>query len=164
VNFGLSIDPSIHKAGLVSWVEEDGLWKPRKDKDKTKTILATNFPAMIAALDDELRFPWEWVAVEGTYIGLNERTGIALSEVVGAIWGLCVIMDIPFYKLTTKEIDKACGTYAVNRAARKLVTMAFAQRELGQGISQDVADAYCVGVAVLGERIKAGWTAAAETD
>jgi len=158
VNFGLSIDPSIHHTGLVSWIEEDGLWKPRPGG--TKTLLATNFEAMIAALDDELRFPWEWVAVEGTYIGLNERTGIALSEVVGAIWGLCVIMDIPFYKLTTKEIDKACGTYAVNRAARKLVTMAFAQRELGVGIGQDVADAYCVGVAVLGKIKVAAWAAA----
>jgi Holliday junction resolvasome RuvABC endonuclease subunit len=160
MNFGLSIDPSVHATGLVTWREEDGLWKP--DRPRPRTLLAANFEAMVEALDDELAFPWEWVAVEAVYAGQNHQTTIALAELQGAIRQSCwLVYGIEFYKLTTAEIDKACGTYADDRKGRKLVTRAYASRELGNEIDQHQADAYCVGVAALGERIKAGWAATA---
>jgi hypothetical protein len=162
MNFGLSIDPSVHHTGLVSWGEEDGLWRPCKGKDKVKTLLATNFEAMIAALDDELRFPWEWVAVEDVYQGPNAQTNIALAGMVYGIWTLCILMDIPFYKASTGQIDKACGFAAgMTREVRELVMLPFASRELGGKIDIHQAAAYCAGIWMMGEVVKTGWAAAA---
>jgi Holliday junction resolvasome RuvABC endonuclease subunit len=151
----LSIDPGTRYCGFCWWEHDTPTaWLTER---------ATSYEAMVERVIARLRLV-DVVAIEGAYISdVNKHSGLVLAYFVGAVRGLCIDRGIPCHMATTAEIDTRCGiSTGIPREERKLISLAYAQRELGNEIDTHIADAYLVGVWARGQGTLAAWAAGSE--
>lgn len=138
--YGLSIDPNTKRTGICGWLGNV--------PNGTRTVKAKDgwreMAAKLAAMLETAR-P-DWVAVEGVYMGVNARTTIDLSKLVGAVELACYRAGVTCFTLTTREIDEYAGLRYDN-GGRKLACKALAEWQGLTVANQDEADAVAVGMA-----------------
>lgn len=142
----LSVDPNTKDTGLVMW--EDGKPTGAHSINQTRADRLLMVQRIIECAGD---YRAEMLAVEDVYMGVNARTALTLAKLVGGIEAAALYAGFDVLMLSTGEIDAACGIpAAIDRKERKARLAALARLELGDGLMQDTADAYAVGVAALG--------------
>jgi Holliday junction resolvasome RuvABC endonuclease subunit len=151
----LSLDLGMYETGVVWWDDRTGQFMPvRYDTLKQKRSKTATWLYMADQIAQEVfsgqRF--DAVILEDVYQGVNPQSVKTLSMLLGASMYIALTTQPDLLvALSTAEIDTACKIRTgISRAQRKLATHKLARLELPGGISQDVADAYCVGVAGIG--------------
>ncbi len=154
MTLGIGLDLGFAHATGYCWFRDDnpvnaGIIKAAPNEDfvsmtlKVETLLTEHRP--------------QWAAIEGVYLGKNANTLIELAFLGGAVFYIARKLECAVFRLSTYEIDEACGVpHFVKRAARKRHTREFAQR-LGFDLPEDAADALAVGFAGWGEYKKNQW-------
>lgn len=148
---GMSLDLNAVNTGMILW--KNGEFDQSFDiKPVAEPAAMANWIRMsISIWKVIIAFEPDWIAAEGIYAGRNAKTNDVLSRLFGAVQTYAMFRLIPFFEVGTSYIDSACGID--HRQDRKKQTLALAKLEI-KDPSQDVADAYAVGIAGRGKYLE----------
>lgn len=134
---------SFHNNTLSMYCKID--LKKIKDTDERMKQMLDNIIRNIA---DEKP---DTVYFEDVWMGNNPSTSQLLSQLLGGVWGYCILNNIYFQKIKPSAWRKVLGFKGgrLTRDELKQLSIEYVRKEYGIETDDDEADAICIGTAGL---------------